>query len=93
MSRRPLLIGEDLTRFVIDRDGVAVVPHYAETTESGVEERPDLRRRVLGLVEQEQVPPAVTTCTRASGSRAASIRALNSGTLDRRPPPRPASAV
>ena len=26
----PLRIGEDLTRFVIDRDGVAVVPHYAE---------------------------------------------------------------
>ena len=26
MSRRPLLIGEDLTQFVIDRDGVAVVP-------------------------------------------------------------------
>jgi len=26
----PLTIGEDLTRFVIDRDGVAVVPHYAE---------------------------------------------------------------
>jgi ribonuclease Z len=26
----PLTIGEDLTRFVIDRRGVAVIPHYAE---------------------------------------------------------------